>query len=221
MPRRKMASWLLTTCDSDASFAAALASGADFVILDVGAAPGAQVRQWLSAPRERAPRVAVKLGEAIEDDLDAFIPGAPWAIFAPCRSGADVQRLGGKLGVREARFGLADGATRIVASVGDALGILNLSSFVGASPRLAALACDARGLRENLSAPQARIAPSLARGLVVLAAAAAGVDAIDGPAGACVSRAEAESAREDGFSGMIVRNPEEVAVVNGVFASGE
>jgi citrate lyase subunit beta/citryl-CoA lyase len=213
-------SWLLMPSVSDAIFAEALASGADAAIIDLSAAPGerARVREWLSAKFSPASRIVVRVGDAIEDDLDAIMPMAPWAILVPCRSGADVQRMGGKLAVREARLGFVDGATRIVASVGDAAAVLNAASFAGASRRLAAIAFDPRSLREDLAAPRAKLAPRLARGLVVLAAAAAGVAAIDGPADPRALRAEAESALREGFSGKIAKTAHEVAVIAAVFA---
>ena len=98
-------------------------------------------------------------------------------------------------------------ATRIVASLDDAKAVLNLPSFLAASPRLAALAFWAR-------APWA----NTARGLVVIAAAAADVAAIDGPGEAGAFRREALYAREMGFSGKIATNAEEVAILNAVFA---
>lgn len=194
-----MRSWLLTPCPTEAEFAAARGSGADVVVLDLTRAP---VRERLGA----TPRLVAKVGDAIEDDLDAVMPLTPWAILASCRSGADVQRLGGKLAVREARLGLVDGATRIVACVGDAKSLMNLPSFAGASPRLAALVLCA-------NAPW----PPLARALVALAAADADVAAIDGPSEADLFRHEAESARDQGFSGKIATNVEQVAIVNAVF----
>jgi citrate lyase subunit beta/citryl-CoA lyase len=193
---------LLTPSPTEAELAAALASEADFVILDPAGMPPAPARDQPFVK----PRLVAKLGDAIEDDLNNVMPWAPWAILASCRSGADVQRLGAKLAVREARFGLVDGATRIVASVGDAQSVMNLPSFVGASLRLAALAFFASA-RPN----------ALARGLVALAAAAAEIAAIDGPTFSGDFQQEAESARDQGFSGKIAANAEQVAILNSVF----
>jgi len=216
MNERNLRSWLLIADDSEARFAAAMQSGADVVILD-----SRRVDLWYQSPlpmRERAPRLAIKVGEATEEDLEASMAAAPWAILASCRCRADVQRLGGRLAVREARLGLTDGATRIVACVFDAKGVLNLSSFADASPRLAALTWDEDALKANLYAPRAKVAPALARGLLILAAAAADVAAIDGPAALSDFRAQAENAREEGFCGKFASTPEQVAILNAVFA---
>jgi citrate lyase subunit beta/citryl-CoA lyase len=201
-----MRSWLLTPCRSEAEFSAARTSGADFVIVDFVAAPRAP--EWLAAGSSRGPRIAAQVGAAIENGLDAFMPFAPWGILAACQNGVDVQRLGGKLAVREARFGLELGATRILARLDDAKGILNLASFAGASPRLAALLFDASG-------PSTK----LARSLVALAAAAADVVAIDGAGDQSFFRDEAARARNEGYSGKIATTLEEVEILNAIFTA--
>lgn len=190
-----MRSWLLTVRPSEAEFATTLASGADVVVLE-GEPPSQDLHV------ATASRLVVK----IDGDLDALTTLAPWAILAPCSSGADVQRLGAKLAVREARLGLADGATRIVASIGDARGLMNLPSFAGASPRLAALLFEAQ--TPDLA---------LARGLVVLAAAAANVAAIDGAGDPQRFAQEAALARDAGFDGRIATNGHDVATLNALF----
>jgi citrate lyase subunit beta / citryl-CoA lyase len=150
----------------------------------------------------------------IEAELDALAAAAPWAIVARrCHSGADIQRLGVKLAVREARFGVDPGSIGIACFVGDSpAGLLQISSFVGASSRLVALIADS-------SAPHA----DFARSLVVLAAAAAGVAAILGPRSGPFNRdgvrAEAEVAAAEGFVGRIAVTPEEVEIYNSAFAA--
>ena len=85
-----------------------------------------------------------------DDDLDAAMAATPDEIVLPVRNGADVQHLGVKLAVREAELGLADGATRIIALVAGPGAVFQLGSFVSASPRLAALAFDARAFATSL-----------------------------------------------------------------------
>src|SRR5580693_2001053 len=109
--------------------AEALESGADAIIADLaGAAPAtrtaarAAVALFFNAARGKpgGPVLIVRAnaldsGET-DADLDAVMPGAPGAILLPGSLGApSVQQLSAKLAVREARLGLADGATRVIA----------------------------------------------------------------------------------------------------------
>ena len=73
-----------------------------------------------------------------DDDLDGVMAAAPDGIVLPkAVGGADIQHLGAKLAVREAEFGLADGATAIVALSTETAGsIFALGTLPGASHRL-------------------------------------------------------------------------------------
>ena len=83
----------------------------------------------------------------IDADLDGVMPAGPDGIVLPKTvGGADVSHLGAKLAVREAEFGLADGATRILAiATENAAGIFALGTFAGASHRLMGLDLGRRG----------------------------------------------------------------------------
>ena len=138
-----------------------------------------------------------------------------------------MQRLGAKLAVREALYGLDDGSTRIFALAGaSALSLFSLATYAGCSARLGALVFDADALAEDLRVlPPARRQASplaLARDLVLFAARAARVPAID--AKSCgddeaAFRAEAEAARDIGYDGKIARNAAEAAAINEIFAA--
>ena len=174
--------------------------------------------------RRFAARVSPISDPAIEAELDAIAPAAPFAILLPrCRHGADVQRLAAKLAVREARLGLEAGAVGIVAIVGDhPAGLMALASFTGASSRLVALSGDAQALRRSLGGG-APGAVALARAQISLAAAAAGVLAFDGalagPFDADAARAEAEAARAEGYAGKFARSLDEAAIYDETFAA--
>lgn len=162
-----------------------------------------------------------------DDELDTIMPARPDGIvLSGCRDSAAVQRLGVKLAVREAVIGVAEGATAIIADAGSsASGLLALRGFRGASPRLTALAWDAAPLAAECRAEPGVFAeddgPStMIRTLLTLAAAAAGLAALDTP-----SRARGEpfarecaAAKRLGFSGKIARDAGQVAVINTVFA---
>lgn len=206
---RRVRALLIGPAASRAPYGAASALVLDAATLDEGTVPTArgQVSLYL---RVHAP----------DDDLAAASALRPDGIvLARCEGGRDVARLGARLAVLEAEAGLADGATGILAMVGTARGVLGLSSLAGASPRLAGIAWDAEALAAGIGAPAARDAGGLippllqARGLVRLAAAAAGVEAIDTayPAEGDGLLAELAAARRDGFGAKLARSADHAA----------
>ena len=113
-----------------------------------------------------------------------------------------MQQLSVKLALREALCGLDDGATGIIAAVDTAEALLGLANFRGASARLIGLSWDAESLRVDIGAETALDATGayvgafrLAREMTLIAAAAAGVAAID-----TAFRCGARSRRLDGRS---------------------
>jgi citrate lyase subunit beta/citryl-CoA lyase len=222
--------------------AEALASGADALAVDLAqaapekrAATRATAARFLKQARARGGGPALVVGVNALDsgetdaDLDAIMGFAPEAILLPRSFGAaSVQQLSAKLAVREADFALADGVTRIIAVVDAARALLGLAGYRGSSVRLAGVAWNAASLRIDIGAetdrdPSGAYAGAfrLARDLTLLAAAAAGVAAIDAafadvrdPDGL---RAEAIAARRDGFAGKMAIDAAQVGAINDVF----
>ena len=226
---------LLVACDWTETLAVAARSGADALVLDLGGSSDVAARRALvravrvvvGAKRPRLiPLIAPLRSAAIEDDLDAVMAGAPDAVLLPEVAGArDVQHLAAKLAVREAEHGLAPGSTRIVAFPADtARGVLALSTLPGAGPRLLAVAWDGKALARSLGAAGNDAGPcQLARAGLIVAAAAAGVPAIDFAAvgdGEALAQACA-AARRDGFSGLLARRPDQVAAIRACFDGRE
>jgi citrate lyase subunit beta/citryl-CoA lyase len=163
-------------------------------------------------------------------DLDGVMPAAPDGIVLPkAVGGADVAHLGAKLAVREAEYGLDDGATRILAiATENAAGVFALGTFAGASHRLMGLTWGGEDLSADLGAEANRDEDGaytdpyrLARSLTLMGAAAAGVDAVDSVftnfrdmAGL---EAECRQARRDGFVAKMAIHPAQVPVINQAF----
>lgn len=117
------------------------------------------------------------------------------------------------LRVAEIRAGLAPGRTQIVA-LADAAGILAASSFERCSRRLVALGWE--GGYDPFS-DTSRIAAAT----IALAAAAAGilaVDAVSSAGDAAAFLSECERAKANGFSAKLCRSPDQVAIVNRIFS---
>jgi citrate lyase subunit beta/citryl-CoA lyase len=153
---------------------------------------GSQVKE-IAALRAREPalRIYVRVSpltvSEIDADLDAVMAARPDGILlAKVTSGADLSHLGAKLAVREAELGLNDGGTRIIAMIDSAKGLFGLASLSGASHRLDALAWDPHAIARDagLAGPLDEEGAlhdvcRTARSLVLLGAAAVGVDAVD------------------------------------------
>lgn len=158
---------------------------------------------------------------ALGDALAALLPAPPDGVFLDgAESGASVQRLGARLAVFEARAGLEDGALPIVAmAAGTPASVFALGSFAGCSPRLKALAFARDELAAALGVKPAAAPIAQARALLVLAAAGAGVPALDAPALDGGLEEECLAARRDGFAGKLAAKPEEIGVIEKLFGA--
>ena len=222
----------------------ALKSGADAIIVDLaGAEPAertgarAATARFLEAAHcEQGGPVLIVRANALDSgetdsDLDAVMAGVPDAILLPGSLGApSVQQLSAKLAVREAKFALPDGETRIIAVADTAQSLFGMGSYRGSSARLIGVTWNAEALRADIGAETDRdrlgdtLGPyRLARELTLLAATSARVAAID-TAFAHIRdleglRAEAGDARRDGFAGKIALDPAQVGILNDAFPS--
>jgi len=206
---------------ADASFAGCDAALVDLSLPDefpaalawlpIARAAAAPPLLYVKTPPPDDPRFAVVL-EALR--------GAPpdGVLLVGAQGGASVQQLGARLAVFEAQAGRADGATRILAEISTAEGVLALESFAQCSRRLAALIFDGAALATRLGVAVDAASVRHARAKIILAAAAAGLPVLDGLCRAPTAlRAECLAAREDGFSGKLAAHPGEVATILAAF----
>lgn len=186
-----------------ASPEAALTDAVDALVLGAVPRPG-----LVADLRARRPDLAIYAALDGPDDprLDGFMAQPPdGVLLRGARSGRDAAALGGRLAVCEAVAGLPDGATAILAAIGHPLGVLDGRSFAGASPRLAGLGLDGAVLAAFLGEGSAL---AQARGLIRLAAAAAGVPAFAMlTAGDDPSPGRPAAAREEGLGPIVVCGP--------------
>lgn len=161
-----------------------------------------------------------------DDDPSAALAGlaVPAVALSLRDGGRDIARLGARLAVHEAETGLGDGQIRILALVETARCLAGLGTLVGASARLCGLAWDAEALCRDLGAAAPRgddgdLIPPLAqaRATIRLAAAAAGIAAVDSaypangdPAGFL---REVAAARRDGFAAKIAADPAQAGII--------
>lgn len=239
-----MRSLLFVPADSERKFEKALNSGASAIILDLEdsvAYPNKAKARDIAASLlrgakaiEKKPALYIRvnaLDTGLTDaDLDGVMREAPEGIFLPkSLTGADVQHLAAKLAVREAEYGLTDGATRIVAIATEtAQAIFGLGTYRGASHRLEAITWGAEDLSADIGAETPRHADgtytqpfALVRTMALFAAHAADAIAIDTVypnfRDAAGFRADCELARRDGFLAKMAIHPDQVPVINEIF----
>jgi citrate lyase subunit beta/citryl-CoA lyase len=166
-----------------------------------------------------SPELASAIGGAIS--------AAETSVILPrVRAPSEVQHLDVLLTVAETETGQTAGATTIIAMCGDTSeGVLFGQDFRFLSRRLQALALDGSALMAAIGLSHAADAPEpeplrLARSGLILAAAAAGLKALDmatDQADPALFRLECEEARRQGFHGRIARQPWQPEVIAAVF----
>ncbi len=233
----RLRSVLYTPADRGERIRSALSAGnADLVVADLedGVAPERKaearkqlVAAWASVPRGRTLR-GVRINRwpspAAEEDLEAVLPGHPDLIAVPkCEEVADLRSLDGKLKVHEGRFGIPLGSIRLMPILETAAGLLGAREIAGASKRIVAVAFGAEDFAANVGLRRSKDNWELTvpRALVPIAAAAAGVAAIDmitaDPRDLERTATEAGQARALGYAGKMCIHPLQVVAVHEAF----
>ncbi|MGA8402838.1 MAG: CoA ester lyase [Stellaceae bacterium] len=235
-------SFLFIPADSERKLARGLESGADALILDLEDSVAAAnrpiarklAREFLDAhgPKKIARYVRVNplaSGLAL-DDLAATVAGQPNGVLLPKCTPDDVRTLDHYLSAFEVAAGSSVGGTRIVAIATEtAEAVFALGHYKGSSSRLEAITWGAEDLSACIGGSNRTIDGAydgpylLARSLCLLAAAAAGVAALDtiytdfrDPAGLA---AESAAARRAGFAGKMAIHPAQIATINEAFST--
>jgi citrate lyase subunit beta / citryl-CoA lyase len=235
-------SFLFVPADSERKLARGLESGADALILDledsVAAANRPTARKLARAFLEahdnnrlaRYVRINPLASGLALDDLAATVGGRPDGVLLPKCVPDDVRTLDHHLSAFEAAAGHPVGGTRIVAIATETpQAVFALGHYAGSSPRLEAVTWGAEDLSaciggNNRTLDGAYDGPYLlARSLCLLAAAAAGVAALDtiytdfrDPEGL---KAECAAAKRSGFAGKMAIHPAQIAAINETFST--
>ena len=222
-------SWLFVPADSEKKIARALDSEADALIFDLedSVAPARKkaAREILKAlaPRSGGPHWWVRinpLGSAhLKADLGLFASADFEGVVLPkAESGADVVELSHRTG-----------SIPIHAIVTEtAPSLFNLLTYRAPNSPLAAMSWGAEDLSAALGASskygadgELSFTYKLARSLCLVAAAAAGVQPVDGVFADFKDhkglRSESEAARREGFTGKLAIHPNQVAIINAAF----
>jgi citrate lyase subunit beta/citryl-CoA lyase len=235
-------SMLFVPGDSEKKLEKGAALPADALILDLedSVAPARKPRarelvaEFLARRRCAARSLWVRINalgtvECSADIARVMAAGPDGIVLPKARSAGDVIELGRWLEELELRFGIAVGATRIMPIATEtAAAVLTLESYLRCGRRVGGLTwgaedlCVALGATTNVDDRGEWLPPyELARSLCLLAAAGAGVPAVDtvyttlgDPAG--LARQAAAAAR-DGFCGKLAIHPEQIEILNRAF----
>lgn len=231
--------------DSDRMFEKALGLPADALILDLedSVAPEAKsaardaVRGWLRdadfGGRQKLVRVNPLASSWGEADIAVVVAGAPDGLVVPkvTRAG-DIELVDGLVAAQERRAGLASGSVKLLPIGAETPGSAFHLPELAAHPRVDGLTWGSEDLSAELGTSAVRDASgeylevfSLVRSLALLAAAAAGKQPIDT---IYADIGDLEGLREDcrraaalGFTGKLTIHPDQIEIVNEMFAPGE
>lgn len=174
---------------------------------------------------ERIVRLNAPSSGLLADDLRATFAGRPDGYMVPkVEAAAEIVEISRQLTSLENHAGITSGTTGLFALVETARGVVNLREIAGSDPRLVALAFGAEDMVGSIGAVRtpAGMETLYARSMVVIHAAAFGLQAIDSP---CVQlgdidtlRGETTRAVQMGYTGKLAIHPEQVPVIVETFA---
>lgn len=162
-----------------------------------------------------------------EDVRACVAAGADGVRIAKCESAGDVIAVEKAVEAAEEEFRKEKGRTLLMAALESPKGILNAQEIAAASKRMFGIAISGGDLRRTMQVSPVRggIELNTARGLVVLAARAAGVQCFDTVFTDLNDeegfRAEVLLDKQMGFDGKSLVNPRQIAAVHEIYAPSE
>ena len=233
-------SLLFVPADSEKKLAKSQSSPADALILDLEDSVAAQnrpkarglVKEFLKDRHSQSIWVRINpLGsEDFIRDVESVVVSNPAGLVIPKPDGPQTLReIDNHISTREAKAGVHHGDIKLLPVATETPeAVLTLGEYRNPPPRLAAMSWGAEDLSAALGAATNRdengeflFVHKMVRALVLIAAKAAGVDAIetlhaDFRDAAGLARV-ARAAQREGFSGMLAIHPDQVETINAAF----
>ena len=162
------------------------------------------------------------------DDLEAVLPAKPDLIRLPkAESAEEIKEIDAIITAAEEKYGFPAGSIRMMAAIETAKGLRQAYEIATASPRMEALAIGGEEFLADLKTSRTSHGGELAvaRGQLVLAARAAGIQVIDSVfSDICDEQGfidETTRIKEMGFDGKSVVNPRQIQLIYQIFAPSE
>ena len=233
-------SWMFVPGHRQRMIDKALGLNSDAIMLDIedGVTPNekdtARKNIAESLGREKTPASPARyvrinaIGHARMDaDLDAVVrPGLAGLVLPKVDTVAEARKVDAILTDRESKLRMPSGGIKLLIAIESPRGLLNASAIAACSPRVIGLLFGAEDFGRELGLPTAREGEArdliYARSAMVVAAAAAHVQALDG---VWVDLNDspgllgfAKQSRRLGFSGMSLIHPSQIDAINAVFS---
>ncbi|HWR43410.1 aldolase/citrate lyase family protein [Sporomusa sp.] len=162
------------------------------------------------------------------DDLKVVLAAKPDLIRLPkAESPRDIEEVDAMISEAEIRYGFTPGSISMMAAIETAKGLRNAYEIATASPRMVALAIGGEDFIADLKTTRSKDGKELfvPRSQLLLAARAAGIDAIDTVFSDINDEetfiAEVNMIKQLGFDGKSVINPRQVRIVHQIFTPTE
>jgi citrate lyase subunit beta/citryl-CoA lyase len=233
-------SWMFVPGHRQKMVDKALGLNADAIMLDIedGVAPNEkdtarrQIAEALG--RERAPQTPARfvrinaIGHArMNADVDAVVrPGLDGLVLPKVETADDIRQVEAFLNEREPTLQMARGGVQLLVAVESPRGLLNAPAIAASSARIVGLMFGAEDYGREMGLPTKREGEAqdliYARSALVVAAASAHVQAVDG---VWVDLKDADGlarfarqSRRLGFSGMSLIHPSQIDPINATFS---
>jgi len=228
-------SLIITPGDRPERIAKSATLAADAVVLDIEDGVGPEqkpaareaIRNALASldfgRRERSVRVNAVGTPEHEADRAMLDVSRIDSIFVPkVETAEQLRNLAAWLDDAEQRAARRDNPVEIIATIETPRGLFNALPIAEATPRTTALFFGSGDYTAATGSAVTERSLAVPRALIVAAAAAQGIEAIDAAYFVAVkdvaaTQADAEIARELGFAGKLVFHPSQIAVANDVF----
>lgn len=162
------------------------------------------------------------------DDFEAMVRAKPDAIRLPkTETPEDIKEADELITRIENRIGMKQGTIKLMAAVESALGVINAYGIATASERLIGIAIGAEDFVTDLKTTRSADGIELltARSQILLAARAAGIDALDTVFSDVNDEEgftrEVKLIKQMGFDGKSIINPRQIEIVHKIFAPTE
>ncbi len=233
-------SWMFVPGHRQKMIDKALGLNADAIMLDIedGVAPNEKdtARQLIGKAlgHEKAPNTPARfvrinaIGHARMDaDLEAVVrPGLEGLVCPKVETADEVRKVDAILNEREPKLKMTRGEVKLLIAIESPRGLLNAPAIAACSPRVCGLMFGAEDFGRELGLPTSREGEArdmlYARSAMVVAAAAAHVQAVDG---VWVDLKDTEGlvgfarqSRQLGFSGMSSIHPSQIEPINSHFS---